>query len=191
MNTSVIERLLDRFYEGKTTLREENILRDFFREGDVPAYLKPHQALFAYYHSEQNRELRNPDFEQDLMAEISHESAEMPVIANHPTRRRLLFFTGIAAGIVILTGLFFTFQQDVFKKSWNQNRNPGAEIAYHDASRALMMVSANLNTGLKQVERFRIVDKAMKNMQIFNKFYQYQTIIINPDEILNQSIKSK
>ena len=54
-----------------------------------------------------------------------------------------------------------------------------------------MMVSANLNTGLKQVERFRIVDKAMKNMQIFNKFYQYQTIIINPDEILNQSIKSK
>jgi hypothetical protein len=189
MNTKGIETLLEKYYEGLTTLQEEKILRDFFQGQEVPAHLKSHQSLFIYCGFEQHHELNDRDFEQKLSRLLSDRPTEIPVIPMKPGRSRLVFITGIAAGVLLLAGLFYTFQQDVFKL--HQSDNPDCEIAYAEASQALMLVSSNLNTGMKQVERLQMVDKAMKNVQLFNKFYQYQTIIINPDENSNQSIKSK
>jgi hypothetical protein len=84
--------------------------------------------------------------------------------------------------------LLFTFQLDVFNRIGHKG-NPTVEIAYTDASEALLLVSGNLNHGLKHVEQLHMVDKAMKNMELFNKFYQYQPVIINPDENTSKSIK--
>ncbi|MCX6306070.1 MAG: hypothetical protein NT040_13995 [Bacteroidetes bacterium] len=192
MNTSEIEALLEKFYEGDTSLGEEMILRDYFLGPDVPVHLKPHQPLFECYRDEQLQELGDRDFEHKLTTLFATEPAAMtPVVQLHPARHRMMFITGIAASIVILVGLFFTFQNEMFKGSLTQQGNAETEIAYADASAALMLVSGNLNHGLKQAERLQMVDRAMKNMQLFNKFYQAQTLIINPDEISNKSIKTK
>jgi hypothetical protein len=191
MNTSGIETLLGKYYEGNTSLQEEKILRDFFMDKDVPAHLKLHQPLFTYCGEEQQEEIRTRDFEKKLTAQLTHEVSEIPVVHMGPARNRLVYLTGIAASIVLLAGLFFTFQYEVFKGSKNSTGNPDREIAYANATEALMMVSGNLNNGLKQVEHLQMLEKAMDDMQLFNKFYQAQTIIINPDEISNQSIKSK
>ncbi len=191
MNTSEIEALLERFYDGNTSLLEEKILRDFFCSNDVPAHLKSHQPVFAYYRNEQRHEIKDHDFEQKLTAILMEETEAPPAIRLQPYRSSFIYVTGIAAGILLLIGLFFTFKQDVFKNSLKQAGNPDTQIAYAEASHALMLVSANLNIGLKQVEKFQMVDKAMKNVRLFNKFYQYQPIFINPDETSNQSIKSK
>ena len=106
-------------------------------------------------------------------------------------RSRFVYITGIAATILLLIGLFFTYRQDVFKGKQSVKNSFDRELAYTEASEALLIVSSNLNTGLKQVSRLQMVDKAMKNIQLFNKFYQYQTIIINPDQFEKQSTKSK
>ena len=106
-------------------------------------------------------------------------------------RNRLLFITGIAATMILLISLFYTYHHDIFNTDKSRNDSYNTKLAYADANEALLIVSSNLNTGLKQVSRLQMVDKAMKNMQLFNKFYQYQPIIINPDEFQNQSIKSK
>jgi hypothetical protein len=191
MNTSEIETLLDKFYEGNSSLSEEKILREFFQGPDVPAHLEPHQPLFVHYATEMKQGIGNEDFERELTAKLTEKPGERPAIRLQPNRNRFLFISGIAAGILLLIGLFFTFQQDVFKNRLGQAGTTDPAIAYADASEALMLVSGNLNNGLRQVERLQMVDKAMKNVQLFNKFYQYQTIIINPDEISNRSIKSK
>jgi hypothetical protein len=191
MNTSGIEALLQKFYEGNTSLQEEKSLREFFQGKDVPVHLKSHQPLFSFYSDEQRQEISDQDFELNLTAQLTEDQDEIPVVQMRPNRNRIMFIAGIAASFLLLIGLVFTFQQDVFRKSLKQAGNPDPEIAYADVSQALMLVSGNLNNGLKQVERLQMVDKAMKNIQLFNKFYQYQTIIINPDEIRNQSIKSR
>jgi hypothetical protein len=190
MNTTEIEVLLEKFFEGNTTLQEEKLLRDFFLNQDVPAHLKSHRTLFAGFVNEQQEEIKDMDFERRL-TEILSSDHPTPVVQLHPNRKRLLFISSIAASILLLAGLFFTFQNDLKKETYTQTGNPGTEIAYADASEALLMVSGNLNNGLKQIEKLQMVDKAMKNMQLFNKFYQVETIIINPDLISNQSIKSK
>jgi len=191
MNTREVETLLEKFYEGNTSLQEEKALRDFFRGQDVPAHLSPHQHLFTFFGDEQHQEIPDQEFDQKLSTRLMEQPDETPVIRMRPVRSRNLFVYGFAATILLLIGLFFTFQRDIFKKSGIQNVNPETEIAYAEASEALLIVSDNLNHGLRQAEHLQKVEKAMKSMELFNKFYQYQTIIINPDDISDQSTKSK
>ncbi|MCX6267980.1 MAG: hypothetical protein NTW16_11570 [Bacteroidetes bacterium] len=191
MNTSEIKVLLEKFYEGSTSLGEEMILRNYFLGKEVPVQLKEHQSLFIYFINEKRQNLGDPDFDQKLTNLISNTTDEVPVVQMNPKRRRFIFMTSMAASVVILVGLFFTFQHDLMKGAFIETSKPDAEIAYADARGALLLVSGNLNHGLEQVEHLQMVDKAMKNIQLFNKFYQYQTIIINPDVISNQSLKSK
>jgi hypothetical protein len=191
MNISEIEGLLEKFYDGTTSLPEEKILRDFFQAPHVPEHLMVHKPMFAFFVREQSGELPDQDFDSKLTSLLADEEKQTPVVALPSSRNRMVFLVGIAASFALLIGLFFTFQQDVFRKSENQMSRADAEVAFTDASDALLLVSGNLNNGLKHMERLNMVGKAMSELEHFNKFYQYQTIIINPDEIKNQSINSK
>jgi len=126
-----------------------------------------------------------------VTAKLTDQPAGKNVVSLFPDRRRSLFAMGIAATLLLLVGLFYTFQHDVFKTEKSRINSYDTQLAYNQASEALLIVSSNLNTGIKQVSRFQMVEKAMKNVQLFNKFYQYQTIIFNPDKFQNQSIKTK
>ena len=46
MDYKYIEQLIDRYFEGETTLEEEHILREFFAQGTVPEHLSQWQPLF-------------------------------------------------------------------------------------------------------------------------------------------------
>ncbi len=48
MNYQYIEQLLDRYWEGTTTLEEEQILRSFFSQPDIPENMKQYAPLFRY-----------------------------------------------------------------------------------------------------------------------------------------------
>ncbi len=48
MNVSEVEALLDRYYEGETSVEEEQQLRAYFRQaGQVPAHLQSHGVTFG------------------------------------------------------------------------------------------------------------------------------------------------
>ena len=49
MDHKYIEQLLDRYWQGETSLEEEQILRAFFSQRDLPEHLAPYADLFAYY----------------------------------------------------------------------------------------------------------------------------------------------
>ena len=191
MNTREIEVLLEKYYEGDTSLNEEKLLRDFFSTKEVPAHLKSHQALFAFFNEQQRQEIGAAGSGKKVFLQPTEQSSEEQVAAISPNRRRFLYIAGIAATVLLLISMFFTLQYDIFKNKNVPLISGKTELAYNQASEALLVVSSGLNTGLIQVSRLKAVDKAMKNMQLFHKFYQYQPIIINPDEKQNQSIKSK
>lgn len=191
MNTKEIESLLEKFYEGNTTLHEERILREFFTGKDVPDYLKSHQGQFTYAHDLQKHEMVNDVLEKELFAKFEQEQEPSRVVSMRPHRSKLGFIFGIAASILLLVGLFATLRNDFFKSESTLAVGTDPAAAYNDVHEALLLVSGNLNSGLKQAERLQMLDKAMTNVQLFNKFYQYQTIIINPDDVIKSSIKSK
>ena len=191
MNTNEIEVLLGKYYEGQTSLHEEKLLRDFFSGQDIPGHLKSHQPLFTFFNGEQKQELPSRDFEQKLTARLKAENQDGLVKPISGKRNRLAYVAGIAATILLIVSLFATFRHDIIKNGHIRETSGNTELAYQQANEALLIVSGNLNTGLKQMGRLQMVDKALQNLQLFHKFYQYQTIIINPDELQNPSIKSK
>lgn len=191
MNTREIEGLLEKFYNGTSSLSEEKRLRDFFRGTDVPGHLKSHQPLFEFFEEERQLETGKIFSVEQLLNQPDGQSGETPVFSIVKKRGRVLFFPGIAATILLLISVLYAWQHELFHTEKSRRNSFNTELAYTNASEALLMVSSNLNTGLAQISRLQMVDKAMKNMELFNKFYQYQPIIINPDELQNESIKLK
>jgi hypothetical protein len=189
MNFKEIEDLLEKFYEGGTTREEELWLRDFFTREEVPPHLSDHAGLFLYYEEAGKEKLSDPEFENRVLAEID----DTPVIQKYSTRKQFLFLTGIAATILLLGGLIYTFRNDVFLRSTKNSKD--LEIAYLQTKNALAMVSANFNsgldqtkklgnfqTGLNEVQKLQTFQKGIDQMNRFSKFYQYQQIIINPGD---------
>ena len=52
MDYKYIQQLLDRYWQGDTSIEEENILRQFFIQPNVPDELLQYRALFVYEHDE-------------------------------------------------------------------------------------------------------------------------------------------
>lgn len=48
MNTERVKQLIDKFYEGQTTLEEEQQLREYFQRDEIPEELQSHADYFQY-----------------------------------------------------------------------------------------------------------------------------------------------
>jgi|GEM_PF-68712 len=110
-----IERLLERFFEGRTSNVEEQKLYEFFAGYDVPEHLLRYKKVFAYFDIGLNSELRMEEttseevfdeafdendilFAENLEKELCE--AETPVRKIHYGNR--LLWTGVAASLLIL-----------------------------------------------------------------------------------------
>lgn len=86
MNYQYIEQLLERYWACDTTLEEEQILRSFFSQADVPASLKPYATLFVYETTQLHDTPLSPDFEQRVMDAIDAETDERQPADIVPTK---------------------------------------------------------------------------------------------------------
>ena len=84
MNYQYIEQLLDKYFECQTTLEEEQILRSFFAQEDVPAHLLKYRELFNSQSFGKNAETLGADFDQRILNAIGAEDIKS-LIAKYPT----------------------------------------------------------------------------------------------------------
>lgn len=173
MTTNEIEQILERYYDGESTLTEEKLLREYFSGSEVADHLKMHQPLFTYFTSQA----------------AAHIEKEPKVVTMTSTRNNILYVASLAAGVLLVIGLFFTFLNNNVNHSRSGSNDPELQLAFLQAEDALMLVSGNLNNGIHLVQKLASFDKALNDMQRIAKFSQYQPLIINPDETNNQSIK--
>lgn len=98
MDYKYIEQLLERYWNGETTVEEEDILRAFFRQSVLPAHLARYRSFFACMQEERQLGLGD-DFDRRVLAEI-----ERPVVkARRLTlRSRFLPLYKAAAMMVLL-----------------------------------------------------------------------------------------
>ena len=99
MDYKYIEQLLDRYFDCLTTLEEEQILRSFFCQEDVPAYLMQYRSIFTYQAEAKNESLDN-DFDARILSEI--EKVEKKQAKRSYSIRRHLSPLFRAAAIVVV-----------------------------------------------------------------------------------------
>jgi len=71
MDYKYINQLLERYWRGETTLEEEDILRAFFSQEDIPAELRRYKPLFSYEATEAKRDVLGDEFDEKLFAAIA------------------------------------------------------------------------------------------------------------------------
>lgn len=105
MDYKYINQLLDHYWKGETSLEEEEILRAFFSQDELPDELKPYQALFSYEIGEAKQEALGDDFDQKMMAMIEDEYTKKPNKAKviSLTKRLKPLFKAAAVVAIILT----------------------------------------------------------------------------------------
>ena len=93
MELGKIEKLLDRYDEGETSLAEERILKEYFLKNDVPEHLRSYQMMFMFSARQADEKLE-----------------EQPKVVS--SKKDWYSWTAIAAILVVALGIFFFNQPE-------------------------------------------------------------------------------
>ena len=102
MDYKYIEQLLERYWEGETTLQEENILRTFFSQPEIPEEFQKFQALFIC--QQEKEEVLGDDFDArilEMTGEADPKKAKIVVLAS---RLKPLFKAAAIVAIILTLG---------------------------------------------------------------------------------------
>ena len=102
MDYKYIEQLLESYFACTTTLQEEQILRSFFSQEDVPGHLAQYADLFNY-ENEAKAEMLSDDFDERIMAQIATEETSKARIVKLTTHHFAPFFKAAAVVAMALT----------------------------------------------------------------------------------------
>ena len=92
MDYKYIEQLLDRYWECHTSEEEEQILRSFFAQKDVPAHLAQYASLFTFVKEAQEEHV-SADFDKRFADILAEDALRHDTVRTHartiPFRRRI------------------------------------------------------------------------------------------------------
>ena len=112
MDYKSIEHLLDRYFEAETSLEEEQMLRAFFSQENIPAEMEQWRALFT----SDNDILLGDDFDARIMETIEEQPAVKAREVSLTQRLMPLFKAAAVVAIIITIG---SALQAPWDKSWN------------------------------------------------------------------------
>ena len=131
MELDRIENLLEKYFEGETSIAEEKELKVYFSSGDVAQHLEQYKAMFGYF-----SDAKEQNFGQKVPLK---------------TTKGNVAWLSIAASVVVLLGMF-TF----YNYNMNQNQDLGTyddpQKAFEETQRALNLLSKNVNVGVQSME---------------------------------------
>lgn len=140
MESRKIEQLLEKFYEGTSSSKEEHLLRQYFSNDSLPDHLKSLKPLFCHQDYILAHTKTNDLLKDRLECTIRLEDKRSKKLVK---RRILLSIASVAAVLLLMFGIFSTPEPTSFEDTFN---NP--EQAYEEAKKALVYVSDHLNKGL-------------------------------------------
>jgi hypothetical protein len=158
MNTGEIKILMDKYLNGNSSLEDEKRLKEILLRQDVPKDLQPLRDQFLFTEELKQQSLPGNDFEEKLKTRIEEESAVIPI----SRRKRILWFSGVAAGIIILIAAVFQINR-VAVKVEDAYSNPA--IAYEQTKKILMYVSNKFNDGTKDLAKVEKFDEGLNALE--------------------------
>ena len=121
MDYKYIEQLLERYFQCETTLKEEEILRTFFTQEDVPVWLMKYQTLFSY--EAQQEEPLSEQFDERILSLIEQGEPVKARVLTMTQRLKPLFKAAAVVAIVLTLG---NAAQAPWDRGWD---NPREEYA--------------------------------------------------------------
>ncbi|MEA3317290.1 MAG: hypothetical protein U9R54_04980 [Bacteroidota bacterium] len=165
-----IKKLLDKYYNGKSSKEEEIILSDFFCNKEVPEELFPDKELFLFLKTQKDKTSDDiPDLSNKIWENIkSHEKKKKITL-----KRNFSILSGVAAGIVVIIFSYFMLNNNKIIPNKNYTFNDtysDPELAYKETKQALLYISKKFNKGTKQLEAIEIFNDGIKQLEPINQY---------------------
>jgi hypothetical protein len=159
-----MKNLIEKYFEGETSLREEAELRRYFNSGNVEESLRQYEPLFRHFENEREWGLSD-EFDQKLLAKLEGGARIVPMRNWQRTWLR------VAAMGAVLIGAFFYLQRPVLPAqqqaiNWEKYEITDEKAAYEETVKALKLLSSKLNKGSKKAAEE--VEKVEKVSKYFN-----------------------
>jgi hypothetical protein len=128
-----IENLLEKYFQGETSIAEENELRNYFSSSNVAQHLEQYKPIFGYF----------------SLAKEHQFTPEIPL----QSKKRNVAWISIAASVVVLLGIgtYAYYSADVVNKSQDLGTYDDPEEAFRATQKALSLLSDNVNVGIESV----------------------------------------
>ncbi|MDT0678042.1 hypothetical protein [Autumnicola musiva] len=133
MELGKVEKLIKKYEEGKTSLAEEQQIKNYFSHHDVPAHLEPYGWMFNY----------------TAAAKTETFHREIPPVGK--SQKKNYLWMSIAATIVLAIGIFIYQEKDNNSGLNKMGMTSEQEMAYNQAKQTLLMVSGYMNEGKEEL----------------------------------------
>ncbi len=137
MELNKIKELLEKYFEGNLSEKEEQLLKTYFSQEIVAEHLQKYKPLFAFFaeakQSESTRNFRLND--------------------NQNNKKSRNVTIGIAASLLIAIGtviFMFSNNQPTTKEDLGTFNDP--KVALQETQKALSLLSKHVNTGYESVQ---------------------------------------
>ena len=137
MELNKIEDILEKYFQGETSIAEEKELKDYFSSPNVAQHLEQYKPMFGYF-----SQVKEQKSTQDIPLK---------------TKKRNVAWLSIAASVVVLLGVgtyFYVSEKNaapaVAKTELGTYDDP--EEALAATQKALALLSSNVNVGIESVQ---------------------------------------
>jgi hypothetical protein len=161
-----MKALIEKYFEGESSLEEEAQLRAYFNGESVDEELKAYQPLFQHYANERERALSD-DFDEKLFQKMEPTAAKVVQLRTWP--RQLLRIAAVGAALVVAMIYLWKPSQPLTQQAavdWSKYEITDEQQAYEETVKALKLVSSKLNKGSKKATQE--VEKMEKVGKYFN-----------------------
>lgn len=152
-----IEKLLEKYENGETTLKEEQQLKNYFSQETVAPHLEMYKPMFAYF-------------------KVNQEEQFTKAV---PLKTKRIFnykWISVAAVAVLMIGFYF--------KSNTQNdlgTYDDPQLAYNEVVKSLAMISTHFNKGTSTVNYLNEMDKGTSTIGYLNEIENTRSLIFKPN----------
>ena len=132
MDYDNIELLLEKYFDGNTTITEESVLKKYFLSSHVTVDLNKYKSIFEHYKNE-----RDIVYKHQFVVKSK--------------KSHTVWFA--AAAIILLAGLCFVYYNSNNQANLEQGLGSyqSPEIALKQTQKALQMLSSNVNIGIGSI----------------------------------------
>jgi len=151
-----IEKLLEKYENGESTLKEEQQLKNYFSQETVAPHLEMYKPMFAYFKVNQQEQ-----FTKDV-----------------PLKTKRIFnykWISVAAVAVLMIGFYFksNTQEDL-------GTYDDPQMAYNEVVKSLAMISTHFNKGTSTVNYLNEMNKGTSTIGYLNEIENTRNIIFKP-----------
>ncbi|WP_034044089.1 hypothetical protein [Wocania ichthyoenteri] len=148
-----IENLLEKYEKGETSLKEEQVLKNYFSNDTVAPHLEMYKPMFNYF----------------LVNQQEQFTKDVPL----KTKRTFNYkWLSVAAVAVLMLGFYFG-------KSFNNDLGTyeDPQLAFNEFSKSMEMISQSLNKGTSTVGYLNEVNKGTSTLGYLNEIDNATSII--------------